>query len=76
MAQRDEQGAVTAHAQPGDGTHASLGDGAVGVVDEVHKVLCDEGFVLRFFVDGRIPIPAVFAVGANNNHTVLRSHIG
>ena len=70
MAQSGPQGPVTAHAEARDGAPLARGDRRVVRVDPVGKLLRDEGLELRRRIEGAVPIPAVLAVGAGDDHAV------
>ena len=70
MAQRKPHGAVPAHAQTGDGPSAAIGARMVTGVYVAEQFLRYEGFVTHRRIDGAVPVPAVLAVRAYDDHAV------
>ena len=69
MVQCNPPCAVATHAQSRDGPFFTHGQGRIAGINPVDQLLRDEGLELRAGIERTVPVPAVFAVGADQNHT-------
>lgn len=70
MSEGQEERAMAAHAQARDGTHVTVGMGAVMAVDIGDQLLAHVGLELHLGVDGRVKVPAVLSVGTHDDYAI------
>jgi len=72
MPQGKEQGAVAAHAEPGNGPVVLIGNGTVVPVNVAHHVNADICFVAVIFINRAVEIPAAHCSVRANNDGLIR----